>query len=52
MTIDQRLMDAYLDYVQSPAMSGLLDCEMPREDESVEDWMRRKLREAGQEVPE
>lgn len=51
MTIDQELMEAYLDYGEDMVRRGMLDCEMPHDDEAVEDWMRRKLREAGREVP-
>lgn len=51
MSIDQTLMDAYLDYGEDMVRRGIIDCEMPGDDESVEDWMRRKLREAGREVP-
>lgn len=49
--IDQRLMDAYDAMVIGRVRRGIIDCEEPREDETVEAFMRRKLAEAGIEVP-
>lgn len=50
MTIDQRLLDAYLDYSGEQARQGILDCSLTdqvAEDTSLEQRMREQLQAAG-----
>ena len=50
--IDQKLEDAYFDHVMARVRRGIIDCEEPREDESYDAFMLRKLSEQESEVPE
>lgn len=56
MTIDQRLLNAYLEYSGEQVRAGILNCarweEAMLSGKSIEDFMRDELAEAGRAVPE
>lgn len=49
--IDQRVLEAYLDYSGDQARRFIIECDQPEEGETVEQWMLRNLRAAGR-LPE
>lgn len=49
--IDQRILDAYRDYLDGLARLGILECDAPAEGQAVEAWLVEKLRVAGR-LPE
>ncbi len=46
------LLAAFYDLGTDQLSRGILDCEMPRDGETVTEFMRRKLRENGRTVPD
>lgn len=45
--IDQRVRDAFYEYLDDRARHGMLECDQPSEGQAVEDWMIEKLTKAG-----